>query len=301
MLLAALASTRPLPVALEHELRRRQRAGDDGRRIELDPLRRFDDSGLLLQRARHLSLALWRLQERLSRPTTSIDALHWRLHGALGPLAIADGLVRAALEQQTLPGEAHFLLAELALTVAAVDWVGVASGIDPERVRALVAEVLARHRGAPEGAASGPRPGARRLRPRRARGGTTVSWTLSPKVSLRNDRVSDADADRQQQTAAEILRRLADQPGLVLADEVGMGKTYVALAVATSVLEATRRKRPVVVMVPPAVAEKWPTEWAVFAERCLPAGHGLRASRHRSGGAAISSSCSTTRQQPDRT
>ena len=68
VLLAALASTRPLPVALEHELRRRQRAGDDGRRIELDPLRRFDDSGLLLQRTRHLSLALWRLQERLSRP-----------------------------------------------------------------------------------------------------------------------------------------------------------------------------------------------------------------------------------------
>lgn len=105
-----------------------------------------------------------------------------------------------------------------------------------------------------------------------------MSWTLSPKVSLRNDRVPDADADRQQQTAAEILRRLADQPGLVLADEVGMGKTYVALAVATSVLEVTRRQRPVVVMVPPAVADKWPTEWAVFAERCLPAGHGLRAS-----------------------
>ncbi|QZT60290.1 DEAD/DEAH box helicase [Mycolicibacterium austroafricanum] len=105
-----------------------------------------------------------------------------------------------------------------------------------------------------------------------------MNWPLSSKVSLRNDRVSDADADRQQRTAAEILRRLADQPGLVLADEVGMGKTYVALAVAASVLEATRRKRPVVVMVPAAVAEKWPTEWAVFAERCLPAGHGLRGS-----------------------
>ena len=105
-----------------------------------------------------------------------------------------------------------------------------------------------------------------------------MSWTLSPKVSLRNDRVSHADADRQQHTADEILRRLADQPGLVLADEVGMGKTYVALAVAASVLEATRRKRPVVVMVPPAIADKWRTEWAVFADRCLPASHGLRAS-----------------------
>ncbi len=105
-----------------------------------------------------------------------------------------------------------------------------------------------------------------------------MTWSLSPNISLRNDRVPDVDADRQQRTAAEILRRLDSQPGLVLADEVGMGKTYVALAVAVSVLEATRRKRPVVVMVPPAVAEKWPTEWAVFAERCLSPGHGLRVS-----------------------
>ncbi|QZT60289.1 hypothetical protein [Mycolicibacterium austroafricanum] len=141
-LLAALASTRPLPVALEHELRRRQSVDDAPRRDILDPLRRFDDSGLLLQRARHLSLALWRLQERLSRPTTSIDALHWRLQGALGPLAIADGLVQAALEGEALPGEAHFLLAELALTVSSVDWPRVANGISAERVRRLVSQVL---------------------------------------------------------------------------------------------------------------------------------------------------------------
>ncbi len=105
-----------------------------------------------------------------------------------------------------------------------------------------------------------------------------MRWELSGKVDLRNERIRDEDADRQHRTAAEILRRLADQPGVVLADEVGMGKTYVALAVAASVLDATRRKHPVVVMVPSAVAEKWPAEWAVFAERCLPPGHELRAS-----------------------
>jgi SNF2 family DNA or RNA helicase len=106
-----------------------------------------------------------------------------------------------------------------------------------------------------------------------------MSWQLNATIQLRNDRVPDGDADRQQGTAAEILSRLAEQPGVILADEVGMGKTYVALAVAVSVLEATRRRRPVIVMVPAAVAEKWPTEWAVFAERCLTPGHGLRASK----------------------
>ena len=143
LLLAALASTRPLPVAVEHELRRRERTNSEGGRIELDPLRRYDDSGLLLQRARHLSLALWRLQLRLGRPATSLDALHWRLNGVFGPLAIADGLVSATLEQQTLPGEAQFLLAELALTIHAVDWSRVAVGIDIKSVRRLVAAVLA--------------------------------------------------------------------------------------------------------------------------------------------------------------
>ena len=105
-----------------------------------------------------------------------------------------------------------------------------------------------------------------------------MTWTMSPRVSMRNDRVADADADRQAATAAEILRRLDDQPGIVLADEVGMGKTYVALAVAVSVLESTRKRRPIVIMVPSAVAEKWPTEWAVFSERCLSQNHGIRAS-----------------------
>jgi hypothetical protein len=105
-----------------------------------------------------------------------------------------------------------------------------------------------------------------------------MRWELSSEVSLRNERIRDEDADRQQRTAAEILRRLDDQPGVVLADEVGMGKTYVALAVAVSVLQASRSHSPIVIMVPTAVAEKWPSEWAVFAERCLPPGHGIRAS-----------------------
>ena len=142
VLLAALASTRPLPIALERELRRKQRAVDEGFTLVLDPLQRFDDSGLLLQRARHLSLALWRLQERLSRPATSLDTLEWRLRGPVGPIAIADGLGRAAADQKTLPGEAHFRLAELALTIASVEWDQVAPGADRTKVRALVKEAV---------------------------------------------------------------------------------------------------------------------------------------------------------------
>jgi hypothetical protein len=83
------------------------------------------------------------------------------------------------------------------------------------------------------------------------------------------DRIAEADAARQTTTAREILRRLAAQPGLVLADEVGMGKTFVALAVAVSAMWADKGGRPVVVMVPPSVRSKWLTEWEVFREKCI--------------------------------
>ncbi len=83
-------------------------------------------------------------------------------------------------------------------------------------------------------------------------------------------RISVEDAERQERTAREILKRLRHRPGVILADEVGMGKTFVALAVAVSVALSNRKKRPVVVMVPPSLKEKWPADFELFREKCLP-------------------------------
>lgn len=83
--------------------------------------------------------------------------------------------------------------------------------------------------------------------------------------------VLPADAERQERTAREILQRLATQPGVVLADEVGMGKTFVALAVATSVaLSGGADAQPVVVMAPRGLLDKWARDFEVFRARCLP-------------------------------
>ncbi|MBI4325141.1 MAG: hypothetical protein HY674_07735 [Chloroflexi bacterium] len=84
------------------------------------------------------------------------------------------------------------------------------------------------------------------------------------------ERVSREDAHRQEITAREILLRLARQPGVVLADEVGMGKTFVALAVAASVALSDKQRRPVVVMVPPSLRLKWPRDFDVLSRECLP-------------------------------
>ena len=92
---------------------------------------------------------------------------------------------------------------------------------------------------------------------------------LGTRLDLKNDRISEHDALRQLRTIAEILRRLAGQPGIVLADEVGMGKTFVALGVAMVAALADRGKRPVVIMVPSSLHEKWPRDFAVFQDLAI--------------------------------
>ncbi|MFC0315804.1 helicase-related protein [Gordonia phosphorivorans] len=72
------------------------------------------------------------------------------------------------------------------------------------------------------------------------------------------------DWQRQRKTADAILDRFDHQEGVILADQVGMGKTFVALAVAaTQVLE--NRNAQVVILVPPRVAQKWVEEAKGFA------------------------------------
>jgi SNF2 family DNA or RNA helicase len=83
-----------------------------------------------------------------------------------------------------------------------------------------------------------------------------------------NGRVPEIDQTRQRAEVVEILRRLRDQPGVVLADEVGMGKTFVALAIAYSV--AVRSPRgPVIVMVPANLVDKWEQDLKTFCELYL--------------------------------
>jgi len=103
-----------------------------------------------------------------------------------------------------------------------------------------------------------------------------TTWNFANAIDLTSDRIPHDDAERQRVTAMEICSRLETQPGLILADDVGMGKTFVALAVAASVVMANPESQ-VVVMVPSAVGEKWPKDWSVFRDNCLPKDHGIRA------------------------
>ncbi len=145
-LLRALASTRPIHESLAKILADRERT-DGGTGDELDPLKRYSGTGRLLARARQVSAALSGLKERLQRPLGSMDALEWRLRGPLGPVALAESLTKEAEGGRLLNGEGEFLLGELALTVARVDWDKAAGSLDPKDVRKLVTRSVADLRG----------------------------------------------------------------------------------------------------------------------------------------------------------
>lgn len=80
--------------------------------------------------------------------------------------------------------------------------------------------------------------------------------------------LSEEDAQRQHRSAQVILDRMESQPGIILGDEVGMGKTFVALAAASAHV-MTDAKRPVVVMVPTGVVGKWLRDAETFRAACL--------------------------------
>lgn len=145
LLLRALASTRPFIAAIEHQLRQADaRAKSDG--DPLDPLRRFDSSGLLLHRTRARSAALWEMKARLSARTRSIEVMRNRLYGVVGPVTIVHKLVaEASIDLDAVsvsPTELNFLIAEIALTIGAVDWAASTRGIDPGLVRDTLTSAL---------------------------------------------------------------------------------------------------------------------------------------------------------------
>lgn len=103
----------------------------------------------------------------------------------------------------------------------------------------------------------------------------------------------EADRDRQTQTAEAILERFfttkssARRELVLLADEVGLGKTYVALAAAVSILDAIRlgnppedqpANKPAVLILTPAndaLFNKWLREAEAFKRDCAREGRSL--------------------------
>jgi superfamily II DNA or RNA helicase len=79
-------------------------------------------------------------------------------------------------------------------------------------------------------------------------------------------RVRKPDAQRQQRTLSAIMAKLSRQPGVILADEVGMGKTYVALGAVAEYLIRYPRSRVLILTPSRELAEKWTQDFRRFRE-----------------------------------
>jgi Helicase conserved C-terminal domain len=114
---------------------------------------------------------------------------------------------------------------------------------------------------------------------------------LTPVLNLGGDRTrmkNPDDVARQTETARQLLDRLYNEQSpafmelQLLADEVGMGKTFVALAVAYSVLEAQKANRAlpgcyqkILILVPQndELMRKWQREVGEILKRCAGVEH----------------------------
>ncbi|MBA5846865.1 hypothetical protein [Gordonia amicalis] len=138
MILAALASGRPISEALERSCRVQTVTNSTG--VDLDPHKRVDDSGFLLRQARFDSAALWNLQRHLALPARSVEAIACRLSGRFGPRKLAEELVSAGESTSRTNDSVLFLIAELALTLANVEWSN--TGVEERKLQPLLTDEI---------------------------------------------------------------------------------------------------------------------------------------------------------------
>ena len=86
--------------------------------------------------------------------------------------------------------------------------------------------------------------------------------------------VPPRDVERQEDTVLRALNILETQPGVVLADEVGMGKTYEALGVVAAQCHLRPESRTLILTPGPDLNTKWMGELEAFGDKqqCMFAG-----------------------------
>jgi hypothetical protein len=138
VLVEILTSALPLHEAWRRAIRKHPRTGGDPRiDVEVDPHRKVDTRNFLLRRVRRISDALEGMRVRLERPAYHLEGFRWRLHGPVGPAALARRLAKEEKDG------AAFMIAEVALTISRTDWSASEKLLGQEFVRREVDAVIA--------------------------------------------------------------------------------------------------------------------------------------------------------------
>ncbi len=134
-LIESLTSARPLHQTLARWFGRQPK--QTGAAVPLDPHKRVNTSGFLLQRTRRVSDALRAMRQRLERPAVSEQALNWRLRGPVGVLALAQAIDKEKHSEE----ERCFLLTELCLELTRVKPQTAPGSLSTKRVRSALLEL----------------------------------------------------------------------------------------------------------------------------------------------------------------
>ena len=105
---------------------------------ELDPHKRVQTSHHLIPRTRRISRVFAGLQNRLTRPVVTLEALNQRLYGPIGVMAV----VRALEKHASSNDELAFLLSELMLTIKRIDYTEQDGVLPKDRFNASIEQVL---------------------------------------------------------------------------------------------------------------------------------------------------------------
>jgi hypothetical protein len=126
-LIEILSSSKSLISVMRKILKEKmlKNAAIDFNKEYIDPHKRVDTSGYILQRTRRMSHALSALSERISRPVYTKESLDWRLYGPVGVNALCEAMVKEVekthLDEDMKKEELLFFMAELALEFINID------------------------------------------------------------------------------------------------------------------------------------------------------------------------------------
>jgi len=126
-LIEILSSTRTLISSMRKILRDKESSSESGyhEKEYMDPHKRVDTSGYILQRTRRMSNALSALGERIARPVYTMESLEWRLNGPVGVSALCEAMAKEVekthLDDDMKKEEMLFFLAELTIEFANIE------------------------------------------------------------------------------------------------------------------------------------------------------------------------------------
>lgn len=138
VLIRILSSARPLHQVMRPWLKKLGTGDQLHLKPELDPHKRVDTSGFLIQRTRRISYALTALREKLSAPVFTKETLEWRLYGPVGVKALCDAILREAHSDE----ERAFLLAETALELSQVEPREVENSLPADVIRKEIKKLI---------------------------------------------------------------------------------------------------------------------------------------------------------------